>query len=545
MSPRTARPVIQVLAFVVLLLLVPLFAYERCLHDQKTRAATLADATLTRAEETSEQLKTGLMDVKGVNPSNACSDSNIIRMRRIALASPYLAGFGYIVGNALQCSSFGSQLEPAAVGAPDYVSSHGYAIRAERELDIAPGTRLLLSTAPDGFTGIFHPSLVVSLTPEGDNIALGVVGYTSRKPMMTTGAWKFDWTDPALRVQTPSVAARDGHFVAVRKSAKWDYLAYAAVPLAAATTEFAGQLPLLLMLGLALGAAGFILVGRVYKRRASLDSLLKTALRKNQIGVEYQPIVDMRTGKWVGAEALARWRLDSGQMIPPDVFIPIAEEYGLIGEVTSTVITLGLGHLAPLLATQAGFFLSINISSHDLDDIDIARRLENAARRFALVPQNVHVEITERNSVSLSSHVQTIAALRSKGFKVGTDDFGVGFSNLGYLNDVPLDYVKIDRSLIANAVNGEQPLDIVETVVRLARSRGMEVIAEGVETESQRAKLVACGVALGQGWLFSRSMTALDFIAAFARFGKGDEPPRQANRFATTGQPRGARRVGF
>jgi len=523
MHPRTPRSVIRVLAFVVPLLLVALLGYERCVHDQKTRAATLADEILGRSEATSDQLATGFMAVRGVNPSDACSDSNIIRMRKIALAAPYLAGFGYIVGNALLCSSFGSQLAPIDVGAADYVSATGFAIRSARELDIAPGTRLLLSTAPDGFTGFFHPSLVVTLAPAGDNYSLGAVGYTSRTLLMSTGAAHFNWTKLTLAPDAASIIVRDKYFLAVHRSPKWDYFTYVAIPFAAATAEYLGQLPVFLIIGLFLGAAGFILVGRMFEKRASLDSLLKSALRRNEIGVEYQPIVDMKTGRWVGAEALARWRLGNGDFISPDVFIPIAEEYGLIGEVTSTVITLGLGHLAPLLTTQPRFFLSINVSSHDLDDIGIVRSLENAVRRFALTPNNVHVEITERKSVSLSCHVETIAALRRAGFKVGTDDFGVGFSNLGYLNDVPLDYVKIDRSLIVNALNGAQPFDIVETVVRLAHSRGIEIIAEGVETEAQRAKLLACGVTLGQGWLFAPSTTALEFVAAFARRGKGEQ----------------------
>lgn len=534
MNPRAARRLIEALAFVVPVLLVALLGYERCVQDQKTRVATLADAILSRSEETSDQLRTGFMAVQGVNPSNACSDSNIIRMRRIALASPFLAGFGYIVGNALQCSSFGSQAEPVAVGAVDYVSAFGYAIRTDRELDIAPGTRLLLSTAPDGFTGFFHPSIVVTLAPSGDDFSLGVVGYTSRLLLMSTGPAHFDWTKPGLPVQEPAVIARDGHFLALRKSAKWDYFAYAAIPVAAATKEFLAQLPMFLVIGLFLDAAGVILVRRMVEKRASLEALLKSALRRNQIDVEYQPIVDMKTGQWIGAEVLARWRLDSGAFISPEVFIPIAEEYGLIGDITSTVITLGLGHLAPLLTTQAGFFLSINVSSHDLEDVGIVRSLEDATSRFGLVPGNIHVEITERKSVSLNSHMETISALRSRGFKVGTDDFGVGFSNLGYLNDVPLDYVKIDRSLIVNALNGEQPFDIVETVVRLAHSRGMEIIAEGVETEAQRARLVECGVTLGQGWLFARSMPALDFVAAFARAGRSGDRPQRPLRLAAS-----------
>lgn len=525
MSSPTARRTIEVLALVVPLLIAVAVAYERGVHDQQERAATLVDEVLKRSETTSDQLKTGFMAIQGVNPSGVCDESNIIRMRRIALASPYLAGFGYIAGDALQCSSFGAQSRPVDVGPADYVSATGYALRSARELEIAPGTRVVLATAPNGFTGFFHPSIVVTLADAGDNLSLGVVGYSSRIQLMSTGSAHFDWSKLALPKQGASVAVNGDYFLAVHKSARWDHFAYAAVPIAAATTEFVGLLPIFLAVGALFSTAAFVFVGRVADKRNTLDSLLRAALRRNQIHVEYQPIVDMTTGQWVGAEALARWRLDSGKLVSPDVFIPMAEEYGLIREITSTVVTMGLGHLAPLMATQSGFFLSINVSSQDLDDVAIVQSLEDAAKRFHLSPGNVHVEITERKSVSAASHVQVIAELRSKGFKVGTDDFGVGFSNLGYLNNVPLDYVKIDRSLMVNAFDGEQPFDIVETVVRLAEPRGIEIIAEGVETDAQRAKLIACGVRLGQGWLFAGSMPALDFAAAFARHGRGKETP--------------------
>jgi sensor c-di-GMP phosphodiesterase-like protein len=367
------------------------------------------------------------------------------------------------------------------------------------------------------------------------DVSLGVVGTTSRMLLMSTGTEHFDWATQGLIGAQPSVMVKDGDFVAIHKSAKWDHFVYAAIPISAATVEFEQLLPICLIVGLFLGAAGFLLVSRIAERKTSLDALLKSALRNNQIYVEYQPIVDLKTGEWVGAEALARWHLDGDHLVSPDVFIPIAEEYGLIGEVTSTVITLGLGHIAPLVAARPNFFLSINISASDLENSGLARSLEEATRRSALLPCNVHVEITERRSVSLGSHVETITALRQKGFKVGTDDFGVGFSNLSYLNDVPLDYVKIDRSLLANAANGEQPLDVVETVVRLARARGIEIIAEGVETEAQRSRLVAVGVTLGQGWLFARSMTALEFAAGFARAGRRREQSGGFSHLAVNG----------
>jgi sensor c-di-GMP phosphodiesterase-like protein len=257
-------------------------------------------------------------------------------------------------------------------------------------------------------------------------------------------------------------------------------------------------------------------------QRQSLQALLRIALKRNQIYVEYQPIVDMNTGRWVGAEVLARWRLDNGEQVPPDVFIPLAEEHGLISEITATIVALGIGQLAPLLKAQPGMFVTLNFSPHDLEGSRILPLLEDTVVRNGLQPRNVHIEITERKSVSTPEQVAAIDRLRARGFEVGTDDFGVGFSNLGYLNLIPLDYVKIDRSLMIDGLHDNQPFDIVETIVRLAHARGILLIAEGVETEVQRRRLTACGVDFGQGWLFARPLPPLEFMARFARLGSGD-----------------------
>jgi sensor c-di-GMP phosphodiesterase-like protein len=182
-------------------------------------------------------------------------------------------------------------------------------------------------------------------------------------------------------------------------------------------------------------------------------------------------------------------------------------------------MTLALGHLAPLMTARPEFFITLNFSSNDLDNDRSISQLETMTARYGLDPGRVHIELTERSSVATDAHIAAISRLRSKGFEVGTDDFGVGFSNLEYLTRVPLDYLKIDRTLVASARDGSESRDIVETVVRLARSRGIRIIAEGVETEAQRLALLEAGVEYGQGWLFGRPMSALEFIAKFARFG--------------------------
>jgi sensor c-di-GMP phosphodiesterase-like protein len=494
------------------------FAYERSMHDQRTRAGLLADEIQRRIVTTAAELTSGFASMQGVPAADACSEQQIIRMRRIALAAPYLAGFGYVTGNALRCSSFGAQSASVDIGAPDYVSVNGYVVRSARELEIAPGTPLVMTSAPDGFTGFFTPAMILTLTSPEDAISLGSVAYSSTTLLMSAGPVQFDWSRLKPSADHPSSdLVVGGSLLAIRKSEHWDTFSYAAVPIAAVNAEFQGLLPAFLTLGIILAAAGVFIARQLMSQMNSMASLLRLGLRRNQIFMEFQPIVDMRTGRWVGAEALARWRLGSGEIVPPDVFIPLAEEHDLIGEITETAIILGLGQIADLLRTHPDLFVSINVSSIDLARGEVVHNLEAAAARHALAASNIHVEITERKSVDAHSQVATISQLREKGFHVGTDDFGVGFSNLGYLTHLPLDYIKIDRSLMISAFHGEAPFDIVETVVRLARARGIRIIAEGVETEAQRLRLIASGVTYGQGWLFGKSMSPLEFVAQFAR----------------------------
>jgi sensor c-di-GMP phosphodiesterase-like protein len=129
-----------------------------------------------------------------------------------------------------------------------------------------------------------------------------------------------------------------------------------------------------------------------------------------------------------------------------------------------------------------------------------------------VAPRSIHLELTEREDASEPVTAQTVARLRNDGFHVGLDDFGIGYSNLAYLDALPVDYIKIDRAFASGAGRRGAGGEILDHIIAIAEARKLEVIAEGVETEEQRAGLIARNVRLGQGWLFGRPMTILDFM---------------------------------
>lgn len=510
-----------------LLVLVPVvaaaaFAYWGARHDQETRAELFATVILDQAVKTTEQIRDGVVQLKTLG--SPCSPQSVALMRRLDLGSSLLQGFGYVEGDVLSCSSI-FESQPLTVAAPDYVSAVGYQIRIDRTLSFAPDAPLLLVTAPSGYTALIHPDLVFAMTSESVDGTFGLVSASTRQRMIHRGDYQIDWSKaPIGEHETSGQFLTDTALVVWKRASPWDYVSFAALPLAAFQAELAQLLVPAIGIGLAIGlllAWGQV---RLRRSRTSLPAMLRAGLRSGEISLVYQPLVDMQSGEVIGAEALARWERGGGETVSPDIFVPIAEKHDLIAQLTEHVIARGIAEFAPLLRARPELFLSLNISSRDLEHPGLYDQLANACRQHAVAPDRIHLEITERERVDSNAGATAIATLRGRGFHVGTDDFGVGYSNLHYFDALDLDFIKIDRALLANAFATDGRRDLVEHIIDLARSRGIEVIAEGVELDDQRDALLALGVTKGQGWLYHRAMSAADFshlLATRARQGSG------------------------
>jgi sensor c-di-GMP phosphodiesterase-like protein len=283
------------------------------------------------------------------------------------------------------------------------------------------------------------------------------------------------------------------------------------VPIADIVSEFLGLAAFLVPLGLLGSATALFMWRRLAASQASLPALLRAALRRNEVTLAYQPIVDLRTGNWVGAEALARWHRPNGEWVSPEIFVPIAERHGLITQLTDLVIAVTVEDMARTLRRYPGFFVSVNISATDLRRPGLADQLEAALRRNRLDSSALHIELTEREIIDQPDDTAAITELRRRGFKVGTDDFGIGYSSLAYLDALEVDYIKIDRSFVANALTSEPRAEVIHHLIELAHLRHLEIVAEGVERQEQVAYLLSQDVTLGQGWLYGRPMRAAQF----------------------------------
>lgn len=277
----------------------------------------------------------------------------------------------------------------------------------------------------------------------------------------------------------------------------------------------------------ALGALlGFALSLR-YRRHGNIERQLRRAIARDQLGVVYQPIVNMATGKIVGAEALTRWTDQEGENINADVFILVAEQHGLISQITRMVIKHTLKAFADLLIQNPGFRISVNVAGSDLIDPGFLPMLEDALKHAKVKAKSLVIEITERSASDSMQAMDTIRELRRRGHSIHIDDFGTGHSNLDKLLYLWADTIKIDKAFTKVIGTEAVTVAILPQILEMARSLNLAVVVEGVETERQANYFFGAETdrLYGQGWLYGRPVTAEKFLALLDKEQQKDMPP--------------------
>jgi diguanylate cyclase (GGDEF)-like protein len=250
--------------------------------------------------------------------------------------------------------------------------------------------------------------------------------------------------------------------------------------------------------------------------RLELRSELPYALDRDQLALCYQPILAMDTGELVGFEALLRWTHPRHGAVPPEVFIPLAEETGAITRIGDWVMAQACQQLARWRRSgqACGLTMSVNLSGAQLRQQRLVAQTVAAISDAGLEPADICLEITEKSYLR-DDVTGYAAALQAAGVRFALDDFGTAYSSLSYLRQFPIDCLKIDRSFVGGTPGRDVDVSIVRAVLAIAESMGLSTIAEGVETEQQRAALLGLGCRLGQGYLLSVPLPpaeATDFL---------------------------------
>lgn len=479
--------------------------WDRAVSVEQQRLHDIAKRTLRRADVSYQESLAALKSAEATALA-PCSADHIRRMQTLVMTTPSADQMGYFEGGKLRCTSWGMFQSDVDQPTPDHVTSDGVGIAVNVRPE-ASGGRQVLSILYGSYDVLVDPRRFVDVIVDAD-VRLALASPDGRLLTQQSGM------DPALLrklLRDPREGLDHDTLYATARSEEW--LAIATTPRTALAATFRQQAWLFVPLGLLLAAAGAGLVVWLSQRRLSLRGELATAIRRRELYLHYQPIIELDTGICVGAEALVRWQRPDGTQVRPDLFIPLAEEAGMIADITDLVIENVVADMRELLAEDRSAHIAINLAA---EDISSGRALKVIAERMAgsgILPQQIWLEATERGFLDIDRARTMLAAARRAGHSIAIDDFGVGYSSLQYLQQLPLDALKIDKSFV-DAIGTESATSpVTPHIIGMAQELGLWVVAEGVETEAQLAYLHGQKVQFGQGWLFSRPLPRDEFIA--------------------------------
>ena len=248
-----------------------------------------------------------------------------------------------------------------------------------------------------------------------------------------------------------------------------------------------------------------------FLERVRFENDLRHAIDRNELSMSYQPLISLQDGGLLGFEALLRWNHSEIGNIPPNKFIPIAEESGLIMPITVWILretALQLAKWQNISPAYEDLIMSVNISGKHLSNDDLIDDVENALAVSKILPSTLKLEITESAAMENAEHtINVLNRLKQLGVQLSIDDFGTGYSSLSYLHRLPFDTLKIDRSFVYSVGESGENSEILQTIISLAKNLKKKVIAEGIETAAQLSLLQNLGCDYGQGYLLARPLT--------------------------------------
>jgi len=448
-------------------------------------------------------------------PEPRCSSEHLRALQEAVIARPYVRGVRYFRATEQQCGV--GFLQAAALKPPraDRIYESGVVAWWPSPATEVGGLQLFLMRFGDHDVAI-DPRVLLDLGPLGNRQAALWV-----ENLLLT-AEPADAQLPAPdSVRVGVTVDREAGRVVSRFSQNVvlpiDIVAIE--PLATFWSRHARMLAIGSGVGLVFVGAWVYGLTRYARHRLSPASLLRQALEQGHIKPVYQPVIELATGRCVGAEALARWTTAGRQVVGPLTFIPVAEAAGLMPAVTLAILDASLREHQALLRDFPGLSIHLNLSPADLKSEAFSEGLLERLQAAGLPSRAIGLEITERALVNADTARAMIRKFRERGHEVAVDDFGTGFSSLSYLSTFELDVLKIDKSFVDAIGTEAATSNVIVHVIEMARSLGLRTVAEGVEREDQVRWLKAHGVDFAQGYLFSRPLTA----DAFTRFVRDKE----------------------
>lgn len=508
------------------------FAYTSTVGDAESNLHSIAETIAADTSQLLDDIDQGLIALSDL--SFKCATDDVKAMNTMAYDIPEISELGLMRPDGkLVCTSWGRIKPPVSPEIPEL--SHGFSLLGPMEIKLLDRFGLIaIRLREDGSSlgALIHPSILIGRL----GADLGEHGFVVLLRREDTHLFAWSGNVPEMEMVESESETGDGSTQLralfndgiERTLFAVELEGYPGIYSVAAASD-AWILHDWIRIALILGSIGFgtsiflifLLLG-ILRRQLSLQGELERSLRKNEFEINYQPVVDLESGRCIGAEALISWIQPGEKVVRPDLFIPLAEDTGLIEPMTEWLMKQIRLELESLLADNRDLHIAINLSPVHFESEKILSTSSRIFGSSAIQPNQLVYEITERGLIKEDSETArtVMKKLRARSSRIALDDFGTGYSSLSYISSFPLDYLKIDKSFISAIGTDAVMSGLVDSIIDMAKRLELKIIAEGIETPGQASYLEERGVDYGQGWYYSKAMPAMGFIKFVRTFNK-------------------------
>lgn len=480
--------------------------------------------TSARVEQLS-QILSSVFKIANASPYLPCSVDDRNELRQLLFHNDDIKDIGRFVDGHLVCSTtLGSLMQPMPLQNDQYVSNEDGTrfypklplIGLHEQSTIIHNGRTNIVLSPSAFQSLDDSHYLFAIW--GGNLATRQMallygGEEDTLPVLNYGLARIQQQAIGNSQSTRVVKWTEENF-ASEVDCSWGHgLCIVVKEVEKPQSIFDQWMRLLLIL---MGAsAGAALAGSwiSYRNRdRSLSARLLKALRYEELIVQYQPVVCIKSGRLAGFEALIRWEIEKGDFVPPDIFVSRAEEGGFVGLITAFVIKRVMQEMGSLLRGHPHLRINVNITAADLEDPDFIDFLEGQRQKEGLEAKQIGIELTERSAVAGDAAIEALGKMREKGYPIYIDDFGTGYSSLAYLGTLPIDVIKIDRAFTQTIIKTDgEAVSIMPQIIAIAVKHNLAVVVEGVETQEQADYLGGFAMEVaGQGWFYGKPANAAE-----------------------------------
>ena len=492
------------IAAILPLIFIAKLSRDRAVGAERVHLAEYAEWTLERVTITLSHAKDTLRQIERQR-WDGCSPAHIAHMRQLAVDNRYIEEVGYFASGRLACTSWGPVAEMVPQKASQYLLPDGFGMQL-RVTPLVSGAGPMVVLVLGNHNVLIKPERLVVVLRDSE-VSLGVA-TTDGRPVAVSGAANARLVAAIVR-QTGS-GMDDRHLFASTRGS--GLVAFAIADRAAVQSRLNREWSLLVPIGLVVSVVLIGAIALVSRQRLSPQKELEFAIRRRKLIAHYQPLIELRSGRCIGAEALIRWRKPDADRMPPDLLIPLAERTGLIDAITDLIIDCVTEDLSRMIGAGLDIHVAINISASDMESGRFLTVLSAALERRDIPARHIWLEATERGFINTEAACATIERAHAAGHAVSIDDFGTGYSGLSLLETLLVDTIKIDKSFVDTIGRGAATSVVTPHVIEMAHGLHLTIVAEGVELPVQEAYLRAAGVEFAQGWLYSPALPAEEFI---------------------------------